>query len=210
MRARNDLRCAEDARATHRPPRLAAALAVVLASAAVVAQQNTSPGPRVEISFAAAARSAPVTGRVYVAISRVNDRQTPIQQADSTGAPLFGKNVDSLAPGAAAVIGSDDFGHPIASLRDIPAGDYWVQPFVNVYTKFARADGHTVWLHMDQWEGQNWQPVAGQPLRRSRADALRSGIVGADPRSSPTRSFRRCRCRRTRTRSSASRSRARF
>jgi hypothetical protein len=44
-----------------------------------------------------------------------------------------------------------------------------VQPFVNVYTKFARADGHTVWLHMDQWEGQNWKRspgnVYGDPVR---------------------------------------------
>ena len=36
-----------------------------------------------------------------------------------------------------------------------------MQPFVNVYTKFARADGHTVWLHMDQWEGQNWKTSPG-------------------------------------------------
>ena len=36
-----------------------------------------------------------------------------------------------------------------------------MQPFVNVYTRFARADGHTVWLHMDQWEGQHWQRSPG-------------------------------------------------
>ncbi len=36
-----------------------------------------------------------------------------------------------------------------------------MQPFVNVYTKFARADGHTVWLHMDQWEGQDWKRSPG-------------------------------------------------
>jgi hypothetical protein len=139
----------------------ASILAALLAHFAVVANQNVNGAPRIEISFAAAARSAPITGRVYVAISRVNDRQTPIQQADSTGAPLFGKNVESLAPGAAAVIGADDFGHPVASLRDVPAGDYWIQPFVNVYTEFKRADGHTVWLHMDQWEGQNWRRSPG-------------------------------------------------
>src|SRR5262245_20839725 len=141
----------------------ATALAGVLAHAAVVANQGVSGvngGPRVEISFAAAARSAPVTGRVYVAISRVNDR-SPIQQADSTGAPLFGKNVDVLAPDTPATIGADDLGHPVASLREIPAGDYWMQPFVNVYTEFKRADGHTVWLHMDQWEGQNWRRPPG-------------------------------------------------
>jgi hypothetical protein len=136
--------------------------AVILAPLTSVAARQGSPaGPRFEISFSAAARAEAVTGRVYVAISRTNDRQAPIQQADSTGSPLFGKNVEALVPGAAAVIGPDDFGHPVASLRDLPAGDYWVQPFVNVYTKFARADGHTVWLHMDQWEGQNWRRSPG-------------------------------------------------
>ena len=53
----------------------------------------------------------------------------------------------------------------------MPAGDYWVQPFVNVYTRFARADGKTVWLHMDQWEGQDWKRspgnIYGDPVRVS-------------------------------------------
>src|SRR5262249_50905506 len=66
-------------------------------------------------------------------------------------------------------LGPDDRGHPVPSLRDIPAGDYWVQPFVNVYTRFARADGHTVWMHMDRWEGQNWKRspgnLYGDPVR---------------------------------------------
>jgi hypothetical protein len=138
-------------------------LSLALAAIAVRAQQAAPPrsGLRFEVRFTPAARSEPVTGRVYVAISRVNDRRTPIQQADSTGAPLFGVDVENLAAGAAATIGPDDRGHPVVSLRDIPAGEYWVQPFVNVYTKFARADGHTVWLHMDQWEGQNWRRSPG-------------------------------------------------
>jgi hypothetical protein len=139
---------------------IASGAAISLATAATLARQSASPGPRVEISYPASVRAQPITGRVYVAISKTNDR-APIQQADSTGSPLFGKNVEALAPGVAAVINADDFGHPVASLRDIPAGDYWVQPFVNVYTKFERADGHTVWLHMDQWEGQNWRRSPG-------------------------------------------------
>ena len=36
-----------------------------------------------------------------------------------------------------------------------------MQPFVNVYTKFARKDGRTVWMHMDQWEGQDWKRSPG-------------------------------------------------
>src|SRR5204862_7808737 len=114
-------------------------------------------------------------------ISKVNDRQTPIQQADSTGAPLFGTNIDALKPGTAAIIDATTFGHPVASLRDIPAGDYWVQPFVNVYTKFPRADGHTVWMHMDQWEGQNWRRspgnIYGDPVQLHFDPASRAPIT---------------------------------
>jgi hypothetical protein len=128
-------------------------------------------GPRIEISFAQAARAEPVTGMVYVAISRElpagrgrSAPQTPIDQASPTGVPLFSKYVERLAPGAAVAIGSADRGHPLASLRDLPAGDYWMQPFVNVYTKFDRADGKTVWLHNDQWEGQNWKRSPGNLL----------------------------------------------
>ena len=103
---------------------------------------------------------------VYVAISRDN-QPTPIEQTGPTGVPLFSNYVEQLAPGGAAVIGTAERGHPIASLRDIPAGDYWVQPFVNVYTRFPRADGHTVWMHMDQWEGQNWKRSPGNLVRRA-------------------------------------------
>ena len=27
---------------------------------------------------------------------------------------------------------------------------------LNVYTEFHRADGHVIWAHMDQWEGQQF------------------------------------------------------
>jgi enterochelin esterase-like enzyme len=142
--------------------RFAAVLLAVTAAvpAAVARQQVAASGPRFEITFTRAARAEPVTGRVYVAISRTNS-PTPIVQASPTGAPLFSRAVEAQAPDQPAVIGASDLGHPVKSLRDVPAGEYWVQPFVNVYTKFARADGKTVWLHMDQWEGQDWKRSAG-------------------------------------------------
>ncbi len=140
-------------------------LAPALPSSATVASAQAPAGPRFEVSFSKAAHAAPITGRVYVAISRTfNGTRTPIAQTGETGSPLFGVNVDNLAAGASAVIDARTFGHPVQSLRDIPAGEYWVQPFVNVYTKFARADGKTVWLHMDQWEGQNWKSSPGNIL----------------------------------------------
>ena len=140
----------------------ALALSLSLAPLPVARSQagGTSAGPRFEISFSNAAHAEPITGRVYVAIARTNTR-TPIQQSGETGEPLFGVNVDNLAAGRTTVIDAATLGHPVQSLRDIPAGEYWVQPFVNVYTRFVRADGHTVWLHMDQWEGQNWKNSPG-------------------------------------------------
>ncbi|MEP6781905.1 MAG: alpha/beta hydrolase-fold protein [Gemmatimonadaceae bacterium] len=154
-------------------PRLFALACGALTIAAPVAMSaQPATGPRFEIAFSKDAHPAPITGRVYVAISRTNDaRRSPIQQTGETGVPLFGANINNVAAGVATPIDAGTFGFPVQSLRDIPAGEYWVQPFVNVYTKFVRADGHTVWLHMDQWEGQNWKTspgnIYGDPVKIS-------------------------------------------
>jgi hypothetical protein len=158
---------------------LAAATCVAVLSAAVLmatvptANPQPASAARFEISFASSVHAEPITGRVYVAIARDTPAAAtppqgrpgaitgPIQQAGTTGAPLFAVNVEGLKPGATAVIDETAFGHPLQSLKDLPEGQYIVQAFVNVYTRFARADGHTVWLHMDQWEGQNWRRSPG-------------------------------------------------
>ena len=132
----------------------------LLISALIVLGLAPADGPRFTVIVPASAHGDAITGRVYVAISKTNERP-PIDQADTNGVPLFAVNIDALAPDTAATIDADALGHPLKSLRDLPAGDYFAQPFVNVYTRFARADGHTVWLHMDQWEGQNWKRSPG-------------------------------------------------
>jgi hypothetical protein len=146
---------------TSRTSRWGAALLAFVAAAVMtrVSAQDV-PEPRVSISFAPSARNEPVTGMVYVAISRDNQR-SPIEQTGPTGVPLFSKYVEQLQPGTAVTLDGRDRGHPVGSLADLPAGVYWAQPFVNVYTRFPRADGHTVWMHMDQWEGQNWKRSPG-------------------------------------------------
>jgi hypothetical protein len=158
---------------------VAAALAPVDRPAAGDRPAATASSIRFEISIPASARREPTTGRVYVAIARTADR-SPIEQAGPTGAPLFSRGVDALQPGVSATIDASDFGHPVQSLADLPAGEYWVQAFVNVYTRFARADGHTVWLHMDQWEGQDWKRSPGNlfsdPVKMT-IDPAKGGVV---------------------------------
>ncbi|MEZ5294479.1 MAG: alpha/beta hydrolase-fold protein [Vicinamibacterales bacterium] len=136
----------------------------LLAVVSVGAQQRDTPvagrGLRVEVTVPPSIRTEAVTGRVYVMVARDNDRE-PRLQIGRTGTPFFGVDVDMLPPGRAAVLDGTAFGTPVASMKDLPPGDYWVQGFVNVYSEFARADGHTVWMHDDQWEGQHWNRSPG-------------------------------------------------
>ena len=151
---------------THSPLPAAAVVALV----AGLGAQATRPGKpapspferglRVEITVPASVRSEPVTGRVYFIVARSGDSE-PRLQIGRTGTPFFGRDVEKLAPGQAAVIDVTDLGTPVASLKDLPPGDYVVQAFVNLYAEFPRADGHTVWMHDDQWEGQHWNVSPG-------------------------------------------------
>ncbi len=135
---------------------------------------------RFEIAFPAAAhRGEPITGRVFVMLSTTKDRE-PRLQIGRTGMPFFGRDVERLAPGQAAVIDETDLGTPLESLRDLPAGDYYVQAMINVYSEFRRADGHVVWMHDDQWEGQRWNRSPGNlysDVQALRIDPARGGVV---------------------------------
>ena len=150
-----------------------------------------------EISFPAAAHAGAITGRVFVMISS-KEKPEPRLVAGSGGdsGVLFGEDVDALAPGHEALIDAKTFGAPVHSLKEIPAGDYFVQAIMNVYTEFHRADGHTVWLHMDEWEGQHFNrspsnlysdvqkvhldPAAGYDVKLSLTNVIPAVQVPAD------------------------------
>jgi hypothetical protein len=117
---------------------------------------------RFAVSFPASLHSEPITGRAFVVITKT-DNPEPRLVAGTWGdsGPLYGVDVNTLGAEQTAVIDGDTFGAPVHSLRDLPAGDYYVQAILNIYTEFHRADGHTVWLHMDQWEGQHFNLSPG-------------------------------------------------
>ncbi len=133
-----------------------------LAAGGVVSAAAQSAADKFEVSFPASVHAGAITGRVFVVISK-KDKPEPRLAAGSWGdsGPLYGVDVNGLAPEQAAVIDASTPGAPVQSLRDIPAGDYFVQAIMNIYTEFHRADGHTVWLHMDQWEGQHFNRSPG-------------------------------------------------
>jgi len=124
--------------------------------------EGNSSGCRLkfEILFPTEVHASPVTGRVYVMLSRKNDIE-PRVQIGFQGNPFWGKNVYSVKPNQGTIIDEDDFGYPLESIKDIPPGEYFVQGFVNIYTEFKRSDGHTLWMHNDQWEGQQFNISPG-------------------------------------------------
>jgi hypothetical protein len=97
-----------------------------------------------------------------VAISK-RDNPEPRLQVGFWGdtSPLFGADVVQLKAGEAALIDGTALGYPPASLADIPPGDYYVQALINIYTQCHRSDGHVLWVHLDQWEGQQFNRSPG-------------------------------------------------
>lgn len=73
----------------------------------------------------------------------------------------FGLDVDGLKPGEEIVIDESVFGFPVRSIKDIPAGDYYVQALINRYETFHLKNGKTVKLPPDQGEGQHWNSKPG-------------------------------------------------
>jgi hypothetical protein len=145
---------------------VAAAGAGAAASIAAQSRPPAAPSVKVEITVPASAHAEPITGRVYVMITRNEAREPRLQLNQVDGIPFFGRDVTRLAPGAVATIDDTDLGFPVDRLRDIPPGEYVVQAFVNIYSEFKRADGHTVWMHDDQWEGQQWHQAPGNLYSR--------------------------------------------
>ena len=118
--------------------------------------------PRFSVSFPKERSAQPLDGRLLLLLSN-DSSEEPRMQIDDTPRTqmVFGVTVDGLKPGQVATVDDTAFGYPIRSLKDVPAGDYYVQAVLNRYETFHRSDGNTVKLHMDQGEGQHWNISPG-------------------------------------------------
>jgi hypothetical protein len=113
-----------------------------------------------KISFPSVVSDQPLTGRMFLVVSHT-DSTEPRLQVGRYGTQFFGIDFEKLSPGQEVVIDGSTLGYPINALKDIPPGEYYIQAVLNKYTEFKRSDGHTLWMHMDQWEGQNWRRSPG-------------------------------------------------
>lgn len=117
-----------------------------------------------------------------------------VNDFDNT-AQIFGVDVNALNPGQATVIDGSTFGYPLASLGQLPPGEYWVQGLLHLYETFTLSSGKVVKLPMDRGEGQQWTSAPGnlfsEPVKLridpARGDTVRITLNKRNPPIEPAR-----------------------
>ena len=130
--------------------------ACLLSTVALLVLVSATSAQSFSVSLDSRIADEPVTGRLLLLLSR-----TKSFRPGENGTPIFGVDVNDLAPGTSALVETSVLGQPVTSLADIPVGDYFAKAYLHVYTTFHRADGYTVLLPMDRGEGQSWQRAPG-------------------------------------------------
>ncbi|HRH47729.1 MAG TPA: hypothetical protein PLP23_03185 [Panacibacter sp.] len=114
------------------------------------------------ISIAGSLKQPTLDGRLLLLLSKNDNAEPRFQVNDGAQTQLvFGVNVDQWSPTGDALIDVHAFGYPIERLKEVPAGDYYVQVLLHKYETFHLQTGQTVKLPMDRGEGQHWNIAPG-------------------------------------------------
>lgn len=101
-------------------------------------------------------------GRLMLFLAKDNKSDPRFQVSDDANSQqIFGQNVDGWQADKPTSLASSASGYPIKSLKDFPAGEYWVQALLHKYETFKLKTGYTVKLPMDRGEGQNFRTAPG-------------------------------------------------
>ena len=114
------------------------------------------------VTIANALHNGPLDGRLLLLLSKNNSSEPRFQISDAAGTQIvFGVDAENWQPKTNQLVSVNAFGYPIEKLRDVPAGDYYVQALLHKYETFNLQTGHTVKLPMDRGEGQHWNIAPG-------------------------------------------------
>ena len=153
---------------------------LLLASFAAAANAQ----PTFAISYSSPTISGPLTGRMFLIVAHT-DSIEPRLQVGRYGTQFFGVDFTALKPQQTVGINGSTLGYPINAIQDLPDGDYYIQAVLDKYTGFHRADEHTLWMHMDQWEGQDWRRSPGNLYSKVQKIKI-GGTTGVNaPKSRP-------------------------
>ena len=101
-------------------------------------------------------------GRLLLLMSKNNHAEPRFQVNDGVNTQLiFGTDVEGWKPGTTQLVDVQAVGYPLERLKDVPAGEYYVQVLLHKYETFHLKTGQTVKLPMDRGEGQHWNIAPG-------------------------------------------------
>ena len=134
--------------------------------------RNKNDVADIRITLADTIINESVDGRLLIMIADNNTREPRFQISDGAATQLiFGMDAEGWEPGGTLRFNSDAIGYPLRSIKEIPEGEYYIQAFLNRYETFNLSTGHTIKMHMDQGEGQQWLSSPGnlysEPVRIS-------------------------------------------
>ena len=136
----------------------------------------TAAAQSFSVTFPRELSAKALDGRLLLILS-TDPSDEPRNQIDDSPRTqmVFGLTVDGWQPGQTARLDATAWGYPVRSLKDVPAGDYFVQVVLNKHETFHRSDGKTVKLHMDQGEGQQWNSSPGNLYSKPLKIAFKAG-----------------------------------
>ena len=101
-------------------------------------------------------------GRLMLLLSKNNRAEPRFEVGDGADTQLiFGEDIEGWKPYTSELADVQAIGYPIERLKDVPAGDYYVQVLMHKYETFHLQTGQTVKLPMDRGEGQHWNIAPG-------------------------------------------------
>ncbi len=114
------------------------------------------------VSIADSLKQSTLDGRLLLLLSNNKNEEPRFQVNDAAHTQLvFGIDVNDWSPKSDELVDMHAFGYPMERLKDVPAGDYYVQVLLHKYETFHLQTGQTVKLPMDRGEGQHWNSAPG-------------------------------------------------
>ena len=114
------------------------------------------------VTYPASRSATPLDGRLLLLISKDGNKEPRTQARDDyRSAQIYGMDVENWRGGTPKSFNSGVSGYPLATIGELPPGNYYVQVLLHRYETFRRKDGHVVKLPMDRGEGQQWNLAPG-------------------------------------------------
>jgi hypothetical protein len=154
-------------------------------SAALLAFAVPSPAQRFEVTFSGAAHAGPITGRLIVFLAR-SAQSEPRLALSPRGPAIFGIDLDQLRPDQPVIVDNGAIGYPMA-MADLPPGDYVAQAVINIYEQVRRADGKSIWVHLNDGSVEFFNTAAGNvysdpiPVKVGRDSTIKLTITRVIP-----------------------------